>query len=75
MYGLNAPTVVFYSARRILSFGKDDRTGLADAIGQARSEQRPVVVITRAELARRLAEIPGLRLRDTHGGYALLVVE
>jgi 4-amino-4-deoxy-L-arabinose transferase-like glycosyltransferase len=75
MYGLNAPTVVFYSARRMLSFGRDDRSGLADTVGRLQSARRPVVVITRAEFAGRLNGLPGLKLAGTRGGYALFTSE
>ena len=75
MYGLNAPSVVFYAARRVVSFGPDDRAELADAIARMRDAQRPVVVITRAQHVRRIEDLPGLALRDAHGGYALFTAD
>jgi hypothetical protein len=73
VYGLNAPSVVFYANRRMTSLGSDDPGRLVEAVRRLRDAGRPVMVITRSVLGPRLAEIEGLALWKSRGGYALYV--
>jgi hypothetical protein len=73
VYGLNAPSVVFYTNGRVTPLGSDDLGKLAEAVRRLMDAGRPVVVITRSVLELRLAEIEGLVLRKSRGGYALYV--
>jgi 4-amino-4-deoxy-L-arabinose transferase-like glycosyltransferase len=72
VYGLNAPTIVFYADRRVLPLGPGDPASL-DVVGRAAAAGRPVAVITRQSLAPRLRTIPALAPRAARGGYVLLV--
>ena len=73
VYGLNAPSVVFYANRRVTPLGSDDLGKLAETVRRLTRAGRPVVVITRSVLGPRLAEIEGLVLWKSRGGYALYV--
>ena len=73
VYGLNAPSVVFYANRRMTSLGSNDLGQLAEAVRRLTDAGRPVVVITRSVPGLRLAEIEGLVLWKSRGGYALYV--
>jgi 4-amino-4-deoxy-L-arabinose transferase-like glycosyltransferase len=73
VYGLNAPSVVFYANRRVTPLGSDDLGKLAETVRRLRDAGRPVVVITRSVLGPRLAEIEGLVRWKSRGGYALYV--
>ena len=73
VYGLNAPSVVFYANRRMTSLGSNDLGRLAEAVRRLTDAGRPIVVITRSVLGLRLAEIEGLVLWKSRGGYALYV--
>ncbi len=73
VYGLNAPSVVFYANRRMTSLGSNDLGRLAEAVRRLTDAGRPVVIITRSVLGLRLAEIEGLVLWKSRGGYALYV--
>jgi hypothetical protein len=72
VYGLNAPTIVFYADRRVLPLGSGDPGGL-EAVAGVAAAGRPVAVITRQSLAPRLRTIPTLAPRMARGGYVLLV--
>jgi len=70
VYGLNAPTIVFYADRPVLRLGAEDAAALESLAAMARSG-RPVAVITRRALAARLQGVPGLFERGDRGGYVL----
>jgi 4-amino-4-deoxy-L-arabinose transferase-like glycosyltransferase len=72
VYGLNAPTIVFYADRRVHPLGPGDPAGL-ETLARAAAAGRPVAVITRQSLAPRLRAIPTLAPRPARGGYVLLV--
>jgi 4-amino-4-deoxy-L-arabinose transferase-like glycosyltransferase len=73
VYGLNAPSIVFYAERLVKPVGSDSVKEV-DAIVRALVEAgRPAAVITRSSLAPRLEAVQGLTLRETRGGYALFV--
>jgi hypothetical protein len=69
-YGLNAPSVVFYAARPVLSLGAGAGPGLEQIRGLVRSDT-PVVVITRTMHGLDLDGVPGLFRLKTRGGYAI----
>ncbi|HEX7513518.1 MAG TPA: glycosyltransferase family 39 protein [Candidatus Methylomirabilis sp.] len=73
VYGLNAPSVVFYANRHVTSLGSNDLGRLAEAVRRLTDAGRPVVVITRSVLGPRLAEVEGLVRWKSRGGYALYV--
>lgn len=73
VYGLNAPSVVFYANRRVTPLGSDDLGKLAETVRRLTDAGRPVVVITRSALAPRLAGVQGLSGVKSRGGYALYV--
>lgn len=67
-YGLNAPSIVFYSGRRVIPLG-------ASPEGEAQMRRmaetgRSVVVITRSSHVGRIERLPGLIRLGVHGGYA-----
>lgn len=67
-YGLNAPSIVFYSGRRVIPLG-------ASAEGEEQLRRmaetgRPVVIITRSSQVGRLERLPGLIRLGSRGGYA-----
>lgn len=73
VYGLNAPSVVFYANRRVTPLGSDDLGKLAETVRRLTRAGRPVVVITRNALAPRLAGVQGLSGVKSRGGYALYI--
>jgi len=73
VYGLNAPSVVFYTNRRVTPLGSDDLGKLAETVRRLTDAGRPVVVITRSALAPRLAGVQGLSGVKSRGGYALYI--
>jgi 4-amino-4-deoxy-L-arabinose transferase-like glycosyltransferase len=73
VYGLNAPSVVFYANRRVTPLGSEDLGKLAEAVRRLQEAGRPAVVITRSALAPRLAEVQSLIRLTSRGGYALYV--
>jgi 4-amino-4-deoxy-L-arabinose transferase-like glycosyltransferase len=73
VYGLNAPSVVFYADRRVKPVGSDAPGEVEAAVRGLAEAGRPAVVITRSNLAPRLNQIQGLALRKSAGGYALYV--
>jgi hypothetical protein len=73
VYGLNAPSVVFYANRRVTPLGSDDLGKLAETVQRLMRAGRPVVVITRSALAPRLAGLQGLIGVKSRGGYALYI--
>lgn len=69
LYGLNAPSVVFYAHRAVETLGAssaEDRE-----LGRLVGSGRPVLVITRAAHMPRLAAVKGLQAVKSRGGYAL----
>jgi hypothetical protein len=73
LYGLNAPSVVFYAERQVRSVGRD-APGELEAVVRALSDSGgQAVVITRTNLTPQLNTVPGLVLRTSRGGYALYV--
>jgi 4-amino-4-deoxy-L-arabinose transferase-like glycosyltransferase len=73
LYGLNAPSVVFYADRPVKSIGRD-APGELEAMLRALSDSGgQAVVITRTSLTPRLNTIQGLVLRTSRGGYTLYV--
>jgi 4-amino-4-deoxy-L-arabinose transferase-like glycosyltransferase len=73
VYGLNAPSVVFYAHRRVAFIGDGAAGELEAALRPLLDAGRPVVLITRSALSSRLEAVPGLALRKRAGGYALYV--
>ena len=68
VYGLNAPSIVFYANRPVIPVG----AGSPDALTRLREAGRPLLVITRRGLIDQVREVPGLHLIESRGGYALL---
>ncbi|HSB72533.1 MAG TPA: glycosyltransferase family 39 protein [Candidatus Methylomirabilis sp.] len=67
-YGLNAPSIVFYSGRRVIPLGAS-----LDGEGRLRrmaETGRRMVVITRGSHIGRLDQLPGLVRLGSRGGYA-----
>jgi hypothetical protein len=73
VYGLNAPSVVFYADRRVRPIGAGALGEVEAAVRGLRDAGRPAAVITRSVLAPQLRDVPGLALRKSAGGYALYV--
>ncbi len=73
VYGLNAPSIVFYAERRVKPIGVWATGEVEAAVRELTDAGRPAVVITRSALAPRLTAIPRLALRKSSGGYALFV--
>jgi len=73
VYGLNAPSIVFYADRRVKPVGADAPGEVEAAVRGLVEAGRPAVVITRSSLAPRLNQMQGLALRKSAGGYALFV--
>jgi hypothetical protein len=71
VYGLNAPSIVFYSERRVYSVGPASPSETETALRGRIETDRPILVITRSALASRLEQVPGLTLWKSRGGYAL----
>jgi len=59
VYGLNAPSIVFYAEHRVTPLGPGSPAALEDIRRLAEADP-PVVVITRKGHAPRLNEVPGL---------------
>ncbi len=70
VYGLNAPSIVFYAKHRVMPLGPGSPTALGD-IRQLVEADPPIVVITRNGHAPRLNEVPGLFRLKSRGGYAI----
>jgi 4-amino-4-deoxy-L-arabinose transferase-like glycosyltransferase len=70
VYGLNAPSIVFYADHRVMPLGPGSATALED-IRRIAEADPPVVVITRKVHTPRLNEVPGLFRLKSRGGYAI----
>jgi hypothetical protein len=70
VYGLNAPTIVFYSERWVLPLGAGAPESL-DRIQRLLAEGRPLVVISRSGHAPVLDGVPGLIRGKARSGYAI----
>lgn len=73
VYGLNAPSIVFYADRPVRSIGAGALGEVEAAVRVLRDAGRPAAVITRSVLVPHLKDVPGLTLRKSAGGYALYV--
>jgi 4-amino-4-deoxy-L-arabinose transferase-like glycosyltransferase len=73
VYGLNAPSVVFYANRRVRPIGAGAPGEVEAAVRAMRASGRSAALITRSGLMPQLKDIPGLALRKSVGGYALYV--
>ncbi len=73
VYGLNAPSVVFYANRRVRPIGAGAPGEAAAAVRALREAGRPAALITRIGLTPQLKDVAGLALRKSAGGYALYV--
>jgi 4-amino-4-deoxy-L-arabinose transferase-like glycosyltransferase len=73
VYGLNAPTVVFYADRRVRAIGAGAPGAVEAAVREMREAGRSAALITRSVLTPQLKDVPGLTLRESAGGYALYV--
>ncbi|OGB92049.1 MAG: hypothetical protein A2Z31_04600 [candidate division NC10 bacterium RBG_16_65_8] len=73
VYGLNAPSIVFYAERRVKPVGADAPGEVEAAVRGLVEAGRPAVVIARSNLVPRLNQMHGLALRTSRGGYALYV--
>jgi 4-amino-4-deoxy-L-arabinose transferase-like glycosyltransferase len=70
VYGLNAPSIVFYANHLVTPLGVGSPDG-ADQIRRWLEEGRPLVVITRIAHAPELDAVPGLYRMKARGGYAM----
>ncbi len=70
VYGLNAPTIVFYAQRPVTPLGPASPEG-PDQLRRLLEAGRPVVVITRSAHAPRLDGVSGLFRLKSRGGYAI----
>jgi 4-amino-4-deoxy-L-arabinose transferase-like glycosyltransferase len=70
VYGLNAPSIVFYAKHRVMPLGPGSPTVLED-IRRLAGADPPIVVITRNVHAPRLNEVSGLFRLKSRGGYAI----
>jgi hypothetical protein len=73
VYGLNAPSVVFYADRRVRPIGAGAPGEVMAAVRALREAGRSAALITRSGLMLQLNDVPGLALRKASGGYALYV--
>ncbi len=73
VYGLNAPSIVFYANRRVHPIGAGAPGTVNAAVRTLRDAGGVAAVITRSSLTPQLQDVPGLALRKSAGGYALLV--
>jgi len=73
VYGLNAPSVVFYADRRVLPIGAGAVGEVEAAVRGLREAGRSAALITRSVLTPQLKDVPALTLRKSAGGYALYV--
>jgi len=72
VYGLNAPSVVFYTQHRVISLGPASAEE-RDRLRRLVDTERRVVVVTRRTHAPRLDGVPGLRHWKARGGYVMYV--
>jgi hypothetical protein len=70
VYGLNAPSVVFYAQRPVTPLGPASADGLEQIMRMVEA-RRPVVVICRSVHMPRLDGVPGLFRLKSRGGYAI----
>jgi hypothetical protein len=70
VYGLNAPTIVFYANHPATSLGAGSPDGM-ERIRQLLEAGRPLVIITRILHLSRLDAVPGLFRLKARGGYAI----
>jgi 4-amino-4-deoxy-L-arabinose transferase-like glycosyltransferase len=70
VYGLNAPTIVFYADHPVTSLGPGSPDGV-DQVRRLLETGRSLVVITRSVHAARLDAVPGLFRLKARGGYAI----
>jgi 4-amino-4-deoxy-L-arabinose transferase-like glycosyltransferase len=70
VYGLNAPSIVFYTGHSVTSLGSNSPDGL-DQVRRLIEAGRPLVVITRIVHVTRLDAVPGLIRLKAYGGYAI----
>jgi 4-amino-4-deoxy-L-arabinose transferase-like glycosyltransferase len=75
LYGLNAPSVVFYAARPVKAIGAGAAAEVDAVVRPLREASRPAVVITRSSLVPELKDVKGLVLHKSRGGYALFVAD
>ena len=73
VYGLNAPSVVFYAHRRVRPIGAGAPGEVESAVRELREAGRSAALITRSVLTPQLKDAAGLTLRKSAGGYALYV--
>jgi 4-amino-4-deoxy-L-arabinose transferase-like glycosyltransferase len=73
VYGLNAPSVVFYANRYVRPIGAGAPGEVEAAVRALREGGRATALITRSGLMPKLKDVPGLALRKSAGGYALYV--
>ena len=73
VYGLNAPSVVFYADRRVRPIGAGAPDAVTAAVRALHEAGRSAALITRSGLMPQLKDVPGLALRKSAGGYALYV--
>jgi 4-amino-4-deoxy-L-arabinose transferase-like glycosyltransferase len=69
VYGLNAPSIVFYAGLRVTPLGAAAES--REHIRRLVETELPVVVITRNAHASRLNGVPGLFRLKSRGGYAI----
>ena len=70
VYGLNAPTIVFYADHSVTSLGPGSPDGV-DRVRRLLETGRSLVVITRSAHAARLDAVPGLFRLKARRGYAI----
>lgn len=70
VYGLNAPTIVFYGDHPVTPLGPGSPDGV-EQIRQLLEAGRPLVIITRIVHLSRLDAVPGLFRLKARGGYAI----
>jgi 4-amino-4-deoxy-L-arabinose transferase-like glycosyltransferase len=70
VYGLNAPTIVFYANHPVTPLGPGSPDGM-EQIRRLLEAGRPLVVITRIMHLPRLDAVPGLFRLKARGGYAI----
>ncbi len=70
VYGLNAPTIVFYANRPVIPIGAASADGL-DQLSRLVEVGSSVVVITRIAHVSRLDGVPGLLRLKSRGDYAI----
>lgn len=70
VYGLNAPSIVFYADYPVTALGPGSPDGV-DQVRRLLQDGRPLVVITRAAYTPRLDGVAGLFRLKARGGYAI----